>query len=273
MNRFREKAARFFAPIFRSHGIAIVVFMLLNGSCNTGKPNQKLTLAVAANMQFAMEELIHDFTQKTGISCDLVVSSSGKLAAQIREGAPYDVFVSADMHYPETLSKEGLGIGSPKVYAFGALVLWSLNREIDTTFAVLGHPNTRHIALANPETAPYGTATIEVLQNLGFLDSVYDKLVYGESISQVNQFLFAGAVDFGFTAKAVVLASQLNEKGFWREAPSNLYTPISQGILVLKATQNESLAKAFFDYLFTAEAADILRRNGYGIKANILSNE
>ncbi|MFM1877442.1 MAG: hypothetical protein RLZZ241_308, partial [Bacteroidota bacterium] len=189
----------------------------------------------------------------------------GKLAAQIREGAPFDVFVSADMHYPESLSREGLGRGTPKVYAYGSLVLWSADREIDTTFEVLSHPEVRHIALANPQTAPYGNAAIEVLQNLGYLDSVSNRLVYGESIAQVNQFMYSGAAELGFTAKASVLSPPMEAKGYWRELPPNLYTPIAQGVLLLNRTQNQSQAKTFFDYLLSSEATDILKRYGYGI--------
>src|SRR5215471_8585656 len=163
----------------------------------------KLTVAAAANVQFVMYELTKDFESSTGIKTDIILNSSGKLNAQIKEGAPYDVFVSADMKYPEELYKTGFAISSPNVYANGLLVLWTTQPNITpgADLKILTSDAVKKIAVANPQTAPYGEASVEAMNYFKVYDQVKDKLVYGESISQTNQYISSGAADIGFTAK------------------------------------------------------------------------
>jgi len=215
-------------------------------------------------MQFAMQELAEHFSDQTGISCDLTVSSSGKLTAQIREGAPFDLFVSADLKYPQTLYRDGLGERPPKVYAYGKLVLWTLSDTLDPSLEILSDPGVRHIALANPETAPYGAAALEVLKGEGLYEEVQEKLVFGESIAQTNQFIVSRAAEIGFTAMAAVLSAELRGKGRWKALKADSHAPIAQGALLLRAgSRRQDAALAFYEYLSSAEAAAILEKYGY----------
>ncbi len=237
----------------------LFIFLILTTlfSCKNNAP-KTLNIAVAANMQFAMKKITHDFSSKTGIQCNLIVGSSGKLTAQIKEGAPFDIFASADMKYPNNLFQKGYSSEKPQLYAFGKLVLWSLKTD-SLNFNAL--KKAKHIAISNPKTAPYGNASIEVLKNKELYKSVQNKLVYGESISQTNQFIISKSVDLGFTSKSVVMAPVLKDKGKWIDIPSNLYTPIAQGIILLN-TSNQN-AKEFYEYMKSNAAKKTLLDFGY----------
>ena len=226
-----------------------------------------LTIAVASNMQFAMEEIVTAFERNTNLSCATVVSSSGKLTAQISEGAPYDVFVSADMKYPEVLFRAGLTKQQPAVYAYGKLVMWSAIEGLQPSINQLLSPEVKHVALPNPKIAPYGIAAMEVLKHHNILESIQKKLVYGENISQTNQFIISKSAEIGFTAKSVVLSHQMNEKGRWVELDQNLYTPLAQGVVVLD-NERCRLSNQFFDFLFSPEAREILQKFGYEVPDN-----
>ncbi len=225
------------------------------------KSNDALMIAVSANMQFAITELVGSFEKETGIECQTVISSSGKLTAQIIEGAPFDILVSADMKYPNELHQSGLTASEPQIYAYGKLVMWTLTEEIEPSFAILEDKNVRHIAIANPKIAPYGVAAIQALEHHGILDDLGEKLVYGESIAQTNQFIFSGAAEIGFTAKSVVLSE---ERGRWKEVDSLVYSPIAQGVVIIKNDNGKfDPARRFADYLFSSQGRKILNRFGY----------
>ncbi len=225
----------------------------------------KLTIATAANMQFAMQALQTAFTTETGIECETIISSSGKLTAQIKEGAPFDILVSADMKYPIDLYQNGLTLGEPQIYAKGNLVLWTMLEE-EVTIDLLDKKNTKHIALANPKTAPYGAAAKEVLAHYQLLEKVESKLVFGESIAQVNQFITSQVADIGFTAKSVVLSPQIKGRGQWLALDSNIYTPINQGIALLKTDKKrEEQAQMFYKFLLSTKGKEILTNFGYDV--------
>jgi len=232
--------------------------------CNKSK-RTTLTLAVASNMQFAMVEIINVFEVRSNLSCDVVVSSSGKLTAQIKEGAPFDVFISADMKYPQSLYEFGLTKDPPKVYAYGKLVIWSTSEKVEPSIEILQSPVVRHIAIPNPKTAPYGAAAVEVLRTNEILESLHDKLVYGESLSQTNQFILSRSAEVGFTSKSVVLSNQIPQKGKWVEVDQNQYSPLAQGIILMDNEQS-SLSKQFFDFLFSLEGKTILEKYGYEVE-------
>ena len=235
-------------------------------ACKTTEEHKTITIATAANMQFAMQELVDTFTQKTGTSCDLVISSSGKLTAQIKEGAPYDIFVAANMKYPQEVYAAGRAKTKPKVYAYGKLVLWSLNENIRVDLETLESEAIQHIALANPKTAPYGTAAVSALMQLKVYDRIENKLVFGESISQTNQFILSGAAELGFTAMSVVKAPSMQSRGVWISVADSLYDPIEQGVVLIEhATTTKPEAAAFYEYLFSEEAQKILQDFGYSI--------
>lgn len=241
--------------------LLFLTLLILLSDCHP-KESNKLTIATSANMQFAMKGIIKKFTDKAKIECELIVSSSGKLTAQITEGAPYDVFVSADMKYPEEIYKNHLAAQPPKTYAYGKIVLWTIDEEQDLSPELLNSVNIHHIAIANPRTAPYGEAAVQYLKNTGLFDEVEDKLVYGESISQVNQFILSGTAELGFTSMSTVLADNLQPKGQWMTLNEKLYEPIAQGAVVIDRPNNENAIK-FFNFLFSKEAKAILEKYGY----------
>ncbi|MEJ2584191.1 MAG: molybdate ABC transporter substrate-binding protein [Robiginitalea sp.] len=242
--------------------LPIVLILLV--SCSDKERKQGLTIAVAANMQFAMEEIAMAFKENTGLSCDLVIGSSGKLTAQIVEGAPFDVLVSADMKYPKSLQERGLAETDPEVYAYGSLVLWTLNDSLDLSLTLLKAEQIRHIALANPKTAPYGVAAEDVLRHYGLYEEVKHKLVFGESIAQTNQFITSGAAEVGFTALSVVLGPQMQVQGRWITPDPASYQPISQGLVVIRKGRGGNTGGiAFRDFLFSARAREILAKFGY----------
>lgn len=212
-------------------------------------------------MQFAMDSLVKNFEFKTGIPCQTVVGSSGKLTAQIIAGAPYDVFVAADMKYPNNLYKQGLTFNEPKVYAQGTLISWTLNDSIIPSIKYLENPEINHIALANPNTAPYGTAAMEVLGHYQLDEKLKNKLVFGESIAQTNQFIHSEAAEIGFTSLSTIKAPELKKRGTWIEIDQQFYKPIEQGVVILKNQHKD--AQQFYDFLFTEEAKQILNHFGY----------
>lgn len=236
-------------------------FIFIAFCCSCHSPNNKtLTIATASNMKVAMLSLQSAFEEKTGIKTQLVVASSGKLTAQIKAGAPYDIFVSADMKFPLTLYNEGLTINKPFIYAYGTLILWTCKENIDPSLELLTSPKIKHIALANPKTAPYGLAAEEVLKFYSLKPRITATFVTGESISQTNQFIQTKNVDIGFTCKSVLYTPQLTNKGSWIEIPRNAYSPISQGIVQLN---NAKHSDKFYDFLLSTTAKRILKKHGY----------
>lgn len=230
---------------------------------------QKLTIAVAANAQYVMEALRDEFTKETNIDLQLIVGSSGKLTAQIQQGAPFDVFMSADMKYPAALYKENLTVEAPKVYALGTLVLWSMQAiNLSKGVSVVLQNDVKKIAIANPKLAPYGEAAVAVLKAYQVYAGCEPKLVFGESIAQVNQYILSQAVQAGFTAKSVVMEPAMKGKGKWIELDRTKYTPIEQGVVLLKNAKGQNLlaARKFVDFLFSNQAKAIFKQYGYLVK-------
>lgn len=221
----------------------------------------QIKVAVAANAQYAMKELAKNFEKETGNKVELIISSSGKLTAQIKEGAPFDIFLSADTEYPTALFKDGFGVEQPKIYAYGSIVLWTCNDYKLSNIDILSIANIKSIAIANPKIAPYGEAAVDVLKYYKLYDKISFKLVYGESISQVNQYINSQVADFGFTAKSVVLSPEMKGKGTWIEISKKAYKPIAQSAILLKT--NNQLAKNFYTYLYSAKAQKVFKKYGY----------
>jgi molybdate transport system substrate-binding protein len=225
---------------------------------------QPLRVAVAANAQFVMEPLRAAFQQQTGIGIEPITGSSGKLTAQIQQGAPFDLFLSADMEFPVALYQNNLTLGAPVLYAYGTLVLWTgpfRGRPIQ--LAELPDKSVRRIAIANAATAPYGEAALAVLHHYKLYEKVQAKLIFAESIGQVNQYIQTGAADVGFTAKSVVLAPGNRHRGYWRQMPTESHQPIAQGAVVLARTSRPAEARRFLLFLKTPTARLILLRYGY----------
>lgn len=237
--------------------------LLVFSSCGP-KKSPKLVIATAANMQFAMTELVDEFSRSAEIPCELVIGSSGKLTAQVRAGAPFDVFVSADRRYPELLYQSGLSTAPPKIYAHGQLVLWAAAATTLPQLEDLKSDAIQHIAVANPKTAPYGLAAEQVLRQHDLYEAVAAKLVFGESIAQTNQFIISGAAEIGFTALSVVRSEAMQNQGKWTLIPPENHPPIEQGVVVLKQGKAPlSEAEKFAAFLLSDAAKNILDKFGY----------
>ena len=250
----------------RAKKLVLITIFLSLFSLSAGAYAETISVAVAANVQYAFDELRAAFKQETGNDAVGTINSSGKFVAQISNGAPFDVFVSADMEFPEKLYKDGMTTAAPKVYAYGALVVWT-TKNIDLTQwqAALTANQTTHIGVANPKAAPYGRETMKVFNALKLEQTLQPKLVFGESIAQTNQYIYSGAVDLGFTAKSVVLSPEMQGKGKWVDVPKTLYQPIAQGAVVLTYGRDHhaKTAQQFYDFLYSAKARAIFERYGY----------
>jgi molybdate transport system substrate-binding protein len=225
---------------------------------------KEITIAVAANVSYAIVPLIKAFHHTYPmIKVHTVLGSSGKLTAQISHGAPYDLFLSANMMYPNHLYRKGLSKIKPVIYAQGALALLTTKHyNLSKGLSLLLDKSISKIAIANPKTAPYGVATVEALKNATLYESLKPKFVYGESISQTLTYATCAA-DIGIVAKSSLFSPQLKQyqKGkHWVDIPTSLYTPIAQGIVLLN---HRSEVKSFYDFLFSSKAKEIFKSYGY----------
>ncbi len=238
----------------------LIVFLFISGLALA----QNVKVAVAANLQSVIKVLQKDFKQKTGIEIEPIVSSSGNLVAQIRNGAPYDVFLSADMSFPETLFKEGLTAQKPIVYARGSLIICS-NQDVgfENWERVLLTSRINKIAIANPSIAPYGKAAVETLTEKGVYNDIKSKIVYGESISQVNTYITTGVVEIGFTTPALIKDPANKIKLYWWVIDPKTYSPIEQGMVLIKHSENNQAAEKFYHYILSPSAKAIFEEYGY----------
>lgn len=220
-----------------------------------------ITIAVAANVSYALEALKEAFKQEhPNIRVKAILGSSGKLTAQISNGAPYALFMAANMNYPQSLFDKEIAITKPVIYAKGALAYFSTKA---VPLSMQGVQRAQKIAIANPKTAPYGKASLEAITNAKLLDATTSKLIYAESISQVVMYAMH-SVDMGFIAKSSLYSDKMQrfkEGIHWREVDSALYTPINQGMVLLKGASPE--AKAFYAFMLSNRAKAILKRYGY----------
>ncbi|MBF0619851.1 MAG: molybdate ABC transporter substrate-binding protein [Candidatus Omnitrophica bacterium] len=226
----------------------------------------EITVAAAANLDPVMGRLVSAFNETSSVKVKTVTGASGKFVTQIESGAPFDVLMSADMKYPETLFKEGLATAAPKVYVHGLLVLWTVKSlDLSKGIEVLKNQVVQKIAIASPKVAPYGREAINVIKHYGFYPAVEGKFVYGENMSQANTFVMTGAADIGITAKSTVLSGKVKDTAKWVDIPLESYKPIAQGVVVLVHAKGDSAAAAqdFMDFLFSAKAMAIFKDSGY----------
>lgn len=226
-----------------------------------------ITIAVAANVSYAINTLKKEFhTLYPDTKLQVTLGSSGKLTAQIKNGAPYQLFMSADMKYPEALYRDKRAVTKPHVYAQGSLAYLSVKkRNFCAEMDLLKDKEIQKIAIANPKTAPYGKAAEEAIKNAGLYESVKEKFVYAESASQTVVYTVTAA-DIGFIAKSSLYSpnmSHYKEAIHWSEVESALYTPINQGIVILKEGENNAEVKAFYDFILSTKAQKIFKDFGY----------
>jgi molybdate transport system substrate-binding protein len=247
--------------------LKISIMMLLISSYSMAST---ITIAIAANVSYAIKPLIKAFNETNPeTKVNVILGSSGKLLAQISHGAPYSLFMSANMKYPNTLYKNGMTITKPVIYAQGALAMLSQKeRNYCAEIGVLESPDIRKIAIANPKTAPYGVAAAEALKNAKLYKKLEKKFVYGESISQTVTYATTAA-DIGVIALSSLYAPQMKqykEAIHWSEVDASLYTPIDQGMVILKNAKDNVEVKAFYDFVLSKRAKEILISFGYKVK-------
>ncbi|SEN02332.1 molybdate transport system substrate-binding protein [Pseudorhodobacter antarcticus] len=236
--------------------------LLLLASPVFGQPANADTAlaAVAANFAGAATALAADFKTRSGHDITLTTGSTGKLYAQIIAGAPFDVLLSADAAIPAQLQAAGHGLAFP--YAYGVLTLWAPNRTTTDATTLLQSTETRHIAIANPDLAPYGAAAKAALTAMGIYDKIADKIVMGQNIGQAFALTSSGAADAGFIAKSALPA---DATGFIWDVPPALYPPIQQDAILLTYGADNAAAKGFLDYLQSPNAHAIIAQFGYGL--------
>ena len=230
---------------------------------------EEALVAVAANFAEVIAELKPAFERASGHRLQSTTGSTGKLYAQIKEGAPFHVLLSADASTPKRMEKERIAIsGSRFTYAIGKLTLWSADRgRIGSDgAAALKASDVRHIAIANPDLAPYGVAARETLQSLGLWDTLRSKIVMGQNIGQTHSMVATGNAQLGFLALSAILSPREKSQGNRWEVPQNLFTPIRQDAVLLNAGAKNEAAMAFMRFLKTPEARAVIERYGYGIE-------
>jgi len=243
---------------------AFTLLALLTLSLSTAHAAE-VKAAVAANFTAAIKKLAPVFEKKTGHKLLASFGATGQLYAQIKNGAPFEVFLSADDTTPQKLINEGDAVtGSYFIYARGRLALWSSQPGyVDDQGAILQSDKFTRLAIANPKTAPYGQAAIDALTALKLLDAVSPKFVTGENIAQTQQFVGSGNVPLGFIALAQVKALAPEDRGSWWVVPANLHQPIDQGAVLLSKAKDAEAACAFLAFLKSPEAIAIIRELGY----------
>ncbi|WP_409269103.1 molybdate ABC transporter substrate-binding protein [Massilia sp. BHUDP2] len=240
---------------------------LIAMACAAGAHAGEVQVAVAANFTAPMHAIAAQFERDTGHRARLAFGSTGKFYAQIRNGAPFEVLLAADDETPARLENEGQAApGTRFTYAIGKLVLWSARAGVvDAKGEVLRTGDFRHLAIANPKTAPYGAAAVAVLKKLNLFDAVQARLVQGENIAQTHQFISTGNAQLGFVALSQVARDGRIAAGSGWIVPASLHEPIRQDALVLARGRGNPAAQALLDYLKSAKARAIIQSFGYAL--------
>jgi molybdate transport system substrate-binding protein len=232
--------------------------------CSTGARADTVTVAVAANFSSTAQKIASDFSRASGHDVKLVPGATGKLYAQIKNGAPFQVLLSADDETPSRLVKEGAAqAASQFTYATGRLVLWSAQAGLVDSQGQVLHTAFTRLAIADPKLAPYGAAAMEVLSRRGLLPSVQSRLVQGESIAQTYQFVATGNAPLGFVALSQVMGNgQMSQGSAWL-VPADLHQPLRQDAVLLQAGVGQLAATAFLAYLRSDAARKVMQSAGY----------
>jgi molybdate transport system substrate-binding protein len=245
------------------------IVLLMTLALAIGAYCEELAIAAASDLNFALKQIAARYEHDTGNRLNISFGSSGNFYTQIRNGAPFDVFLSADTEFPRKLEAEGFAEpGTMVAYATGRLVLWVPgNSKLDLSrgMNVLLDPTIKKIAIANPAHAPYGRAAEAALKKAGVYEKVKDKIVIGENVSQAAQFVETGNADVGVIAASLSAAPTMKSRGRSYEVPEKLYAPLNQAAIVLKRSQRRSTAQQFLTYLKRPDIQDLLRQYGFSI--------
>lgn len=258
--------------------LSVLVALFVVAGLSTAPSGQagELTVAAASDLNFAFKELVPAFEQQTGEHVKLTLGSSGNFFSQIQNGAPFDLYFSADIGYPKKLEEAGLTVpGSLYQYAVGRIVLWTgKESRIDLTqgFEALREPTVKKIAIANPKHAPYGRAAVAAMEYFKVYDQVKDKLILGENISQAAQFIESGACDIGVIALSLAIAPVMKSKGAYWEVPAEAHPALEQGAVILKQSKNQEAARQFLEFIKGPQGQEIMKRYGFTLPSSVLTN-
>jgi molybdate transport system substrate-binding protein len=245
--------------------ISAIVLALTGHLCAA----QEITVAAAADLQFAMQDIAAQFQKETGKPVKVIYGSSGNFFQQIQNGAPFDMFFSANLDYPRKLETAGLIVsGSFYEYGRGRIVLWVMNSstlDLSAGLATLLDRGVTKIAIANPQHAPYGQAAVVAMQKEGIYEKVKDKFVLGENISQTASFVTTGSAEVGIVALSLAISPNLKDKGRYVEIPASEYPPIEQACVILSSSKNQGVARQFLAYVRTPAITETLRRYGFDL--------
>lgn len=226
-----------------------------------------IRVAAASDLKFALDSVIYVFERTTAGKITVTYGSSGKLYEQISNGAPFDIFFSADRLYPEKLREAGQTIGEPRLYGTGRIVIWSAVVDpAELKMESLLQENIRRIAIANPQHAPYGKRAVEAMEHYGVYEQIKGKLVLGENISQASQYLYSGAAEVGIIALSLALSPPMKKlKGNYYEIPQESHLPLEQAFVVLTRGKNNALLSKFVLFLASDDAREIFQMFGFSI--------
>jgi len=253
--------------------VTICLALIPNHSWTQEKAEPELLVAAAADLNPALHDIAQQYEKKTRIRIKLSFGASGALTQQIENGAPFDLFFSADMDYPKHLIADGQA-DAPSLYQYslGQLVLWvPASSPLDVErqgMAVLLDSSVKKIAIANPEHAPYGRAAVAALKHAGLYDRLSDRFVMGENVSQAAQFAESGNAQAGFVALAHALSPAVKSLGKFWVVPADYYPPLEQGVVVLSRSQHKKEAADFLQYLKTKDASETLHKYGFTLPQN-----
>lgn len=247
--------------------VVAALLLLLSPSVHA----ETVTVAAAADLRFAMDEIVAAFRKTSPADVvNVVYGSSGKFHTQIRQGAPYDLYFSADIAFPRELARSGLAASEVKPYAFGRIVLWSATMDATRmTLASLADPAIARVAIANPRHAPYGRRAEEALRASGLWERIEPKLVYGENIAHAAQFVETGNAQVGIIALSLAINPGLAGKGGYSLIPDRLHEPLEQGFVITRRAGNSALARRFADYMSSQPARAVMTRYGFVLPGEV----
>ena len=240
------------------------IVLAMNGASLSAQA-QKMTIAAASDLKFALDEIHAEYKNShPNDHIDVIYGSSGRFSQQIENGAPFDLFFSASMEYPEDLHKKGFAATEPKLYALGRIVVWSRRHDAsNTNVADLMNRQFRRVAIASPDHAPYGVRAMEALKSAGVWDDIQPKIVIGENIAHTAQLIESGAANIGIIALALALNPQLSQHGGYSLIPSDQHQPLEQAYIVTQRAKNNPVAYRFAEFMEQPAALNIMEKYGF----------
>jgi molybdate transport system substrate-binding protein len=253
----------------------VAVLLLLFVPCFSAA--QEITVAAASDLQFVMDAIATQFHKETGKTVRLIYGSSGNFFQQLQNGAPFDMFFSANLEYARQLETAGLTEpGTYYPYARGRIVVWvptTSKLDLASGLQALLSPSIEKIAIANPQHAPYGQAAVAAMKKEKVYEKIRDKFVFGENISQAASFVVSGSADVGIIALSLALAPNMRDKGRYAEIPIDDYPPLEQACVIMKSSLRKDVARAFLNFVKTPAAVDLLRNSGFTVPDNRTATE